>query len=75
MKPIPIKLDRCPKDGKPCYDKKAAVTARNKQWKDRHVALRVYECALGNHWHLTSGDPHREERNREMDTHTGFYSK
>lgn len=37
--------------GKRAYDKKGAVTARNKRYEDEHVELRMYEC--GDHWHLT----------------------
>lgn len=40
--------------GKPCYDKKGAQTAANKRFKEDHVKLRIYECEVGPHWHLTS---------------------
>jgi hypothetical protein len=47
------KLEICPKTGKPCYDKKGAITARNRRWKKDRVKLRIYECNY-DHWHLTS---------------------
>lgn len=40
--------------GKRAYDKKGAQTAKNKRWKEDHVKLRVYQCELEDHWHLTS---------------------
>jgi len=40
--------------GKPCYDKRAAISARNKRWKDDRIRLRVYPCPICNKWHLTS---------------------
>lgn len=45
--------------GKPCYDKKTAMTVKNNQWRKMHVKLRVYECHVLNawtpaHWHVTS---------------------
>ncbi len=48
-------------NGKHCYDKKTAQTARNKRFKEDHVALRIYfhdKCGL---WHLTSEEPYRKE--------------
>ena len=45
-------LNRC--GGKPVYDKKTAITAKNKRWKDDHVKLRVYNCHRCGGWHLTS---------------------
>lgn len=39
--------------GKVCYDKKTAVTAANKRYKDDHTKLRVYECLDCSYWHLT----------------------
>jgi hypothetical protein len=47
-------LKRCPNGGKPCYDKKTAVTAKNKRYKQDHVVLRIYNCENCNCWHLTS---------------------
>lgn len=41
-------------NGKPSYDKRSAVTARNKRWDEDHVELRVYQCPDCNWWHLTS---------------------
>lgn len=52
--PIP----RC--NGKVSYDKKGAITAKNRRWDEDHVALRVYQC-MGTHWHLTSLEPERGE--------------
>jgi len=46
------KIRRC--GGKPCFDKKTAITAKNKRFKDGHVVLRVYNCPECNTWHLTS---------------------
>lgn len=42
------------KSGKPQYDKKSAVSAKNKRFKTNHTELRVYHCDECNHWHLTS---------------------
>lgn len=39
--------------GKICYDKKGAITAKNKRWNDDHVPLRIYDCPDCNGWHLT----------------------
>lgn len=47
------------------YDKKGAVTAKNKRFEEDHVELRVYECPGNKHWHLTSDDPHRDERRKK----------
>lgn len=49
--------------GKVIYDKKGAVTAKNKRFQDGHVALRIYEC--NGHWHLTHVAPHRGEYNKK----------
>lgn len=40
--------------GKTCYNKASAMAAKNWRYKKDHVELRVYECHLGPHWHLTS---------------------
>lgn len=40
-------------EGKVMYDKKGAVTAKNFRLKKDHVKLRVYNCPVCNHWHLT----------------------
>lgn len=45
--------------GKRVYDKKGALTAKNKRFNDDHVALRIYECPVGGHWHLTSSMPYK----------------
>lgn len=37
--------------GKKAYDKKGAVTACNKRYREDHTHLRIYPC--GDHWHLT----------------------
>lgn len=36
------------------YDKKGAVTAKNKREKDGGMELRIYPCKFCNGWHLTS---------------------
>jgi len=41
-------------NGKKCYDKKSALTAKNKRFKDSHIKLRIYQCDICNQWHLTS---------------------
>lgn len=41
-------------NGKPCYEKRSAVTAKNRRWKLDHVDLRVYHCNDCNNHHLTS---------------------
>lgn len=48
--------------GKSCYDKKGAITAKNKCWRERHIALRVYHHEECGYWHLTSEDPYRNEK-------------
>lgn len=40
-------------NGKRAYDKKTAITACNKRFKEDHTILRIYECEYGPHWHLT----------------------
>lgn len=40
--------------GKVKYDKKGAITAKNKRYKDSHIKLREYACDDCNGWHLTS---------------------
>lgn len=51
-KPVYEKLDYC--NGKPSYDKKGALTAKNKRMQQDHVKLRVYQCDKCDYWHLTS---------------------
>lgn len=53
----------CDYDGKMNYDKKTALTAKNKRMRDQHVALRIYPCEHSGFWHLTSKSPYQE---REM---------
>ncbi len=45
--------------GKRAYDKKSAITAKNRRFKEDHIPLRVYECPGRGHWHLTHLDPFR----------------
>lgn len=42
------------KTGKPIYDKKTAITAKNKRYRDAHEKLRIYHCPECNGWHLSS---------------------
>ncbi len=46
-------------NGKVCFDKKGAQSARNRRLKHDRIPLRIYPCGLGGswHWHLTSHDP------------------
>lgn len=46
--------------GKRIYNKKGAQTSKNARWAEDHVALRIYQCELANHWHLTSKDVYRK---------------
>lgn len=43
-------------NGKPCYDKRTAETARNRRLRGQKAPdyLRIYHCPKCNHWHLTS---------------------
>lgn len=41
-------------NGKRSYDKKGAVTVKNDRYRKERVELRVYECDVGTHWHVTS---------------------
>ena len=41
-------------NGKPCYDKKGSISAKNKRYKMDHTELRIYHCPICNHWHITS---------------------
>lgn len=38
---------------KRAYTKKGAITAANKRFKEAHEVLRIYECDIAPHWHLT----------------------
>lgn len=40
--------------GKVKYDKKGAMTVKNKRWDEDHVHLRIYPCPVCHGWHLTS---------------------
>lgn len=40
--------------GKVCYNKRDAQATKNWRYKKDHIELRIYECHLGDHWHLTS---------------------
>lgn len=40
-------------NGKRCYDKKSAQTARNGRYSADHIKLRIYPCDKCNYWHLT----------------------
>lgn len=35
------------------YDKKGAITAKNKRYHEDHIKLREYYCGRCNAWHLT----------------------
>ena len=52
-------LSYCAFAGKPGYDKKGAVTAKNHRYKHDHVELRIYPCK--NHWHFTSQRQHKAD--------------
>lgn len=54
------KLDYCRR--KPMYDKKTAITAKNKRWHEDHIKLRIYECPHCVHWHLTSKEEWEERK-------------
>lgn len=45
-------IQYCTKNGKPCYDKKGAISAKNKRWNQDRIELRVYQCCF-DHWHVT----------------------
>lgn len=47
------KIKHCPRDKKPCYDKKGAVTAKNASQKFRGKQISIYHCTACNFWHLT----------------------
>lgn len=40
-------------NGKLIYDKRTAITAKNKRYHEDHMELRIYQCEYGDHWHLT----------------------
>ena len=39
--------------GKICYDKKGAISAKNLRYKQDKIKLRAYWCNKCNFWHLT----------------------
>lgn len=41
---------------KKAYDKRGAVTVKNKRWKEDHVKLREYPCPICRKWHVSSCD-------------------
>lgn len=45
-------------NGKTCYDKRGAISAANKRYKNSHIKLRVYQCPDGDHFHLTHIQKH-----------------
>lgn len=47
------KMEWCGETGKPCYDKKAAQTARNSRDKTKK-SIRIYPCPNCNAWHLAA---------------------
>lgn len=58
-------LRRC-KSGKPVYDKKGALTAKNGRFRKDHVDLRIYPCNLGcGGWHLTKENVKTELINKK----------
>jgi len=40
-------------NGKKCYDKKGAITAKNYRYHEAHIELRIYECPDCGFYHLT----------------------
>lgn len=48
-------------NGKKGYDKKGAMSSKNKRFKEDHIPLRIYKCEKCVYWHLTSQDPYRKE--------------
>jgi len=47
----PLEHKTC--NGKKCYDKKGAMTVKNKRYKESHQYLRIYPCEFCGMWHLT----------------------
>lgn len=58
--------------GKNIYDKKTAITAKNRRWEEGHIALREYPCNLCGYWHLTSKDPYRNEKKQRREKVLGL---
>lgn len=54
-------MEYCEKSGKPSYDKKGALSAKNKRFKEEHVKLRVYLCPHCDGWHLTHKEHYDDE--------------
>lgn len=44
------------------YDKRGAITAKNRRFEEDKVALRIYHCPFCNGWHLTSQNPYFGEK-------------
>ena len=57
--------DRC---NKMAYDKKGAISAKNKRYKEDHIKLREYHCGKCNAWHLTKTDKITHDCNPYYDT-------
>lgn len=57
------KIEFCHAHGKPCYDKRGAMTAKNLAERERGRPLRIYQCPEkgGTHWHLTHVDPYKKD--------------
>lgn len=56
--------------GKVRYDKKGAITAKNRRYAEDHVELREYACPKCGGWHLTS---QMVKRNKNEQIH--FHNK
>lgn len=50
-------------NGKVSYDKKTAVTAANRRFRESHTKLRVYNCPDCGKWHLTHVMHYGERKN------------
>lgn len=57
-------IQYCPTTGKVMFDKKTAITARNKRWKESRVGLREYQCDDCGYWHLTRGSFYNGKRHK-----------
>lgn len=54
-----VPREYCEETGKLCYDKRSAITAKNKRYKEDRINLREYECEHCGCWHLTKVPLHR----------------